>query len=331
MTVATDSHARGRDQSLASAVDRLAAARPRVLVVGDVMLDRYVYCQTTERENPEFPGRKIRQFRSSEDRLGGAAAVAAMCAGLGADVSLAGSVGNDRQGLVVRELLDDEGIEYRLPDVVSPVTTLKLRIVCGKAIERIDRDAFIRTNARLTECGIAPWSWAAGLVAMGHVQAVLIADYAKGFCQVQELRRLLFTAAMAGIPTFVDPTRGLADWDRYRGAWVLKSNLSEYRELTHSAREEAWLTFRRIVVTAGGRGLYLRRGERGFRSFRTQSRQAVDACGAGDQVLATLGCATAAGVGLELACELANRAAGLSVMRRGVNPVLLDELRAAVE
>jgi bifunctional ADP-heptose synthase (sugar kinase/adenylyltransferase) len=100
--------------------------------------------------------------------------------------------------------------------------------------------------------------------------------------------------------------------------------------LARYGREEAWLAFRRIVVSAGPRGMFLRRGQGGFRAVCTQARHAIDVCGAGDQVLATLGCATASGVELVVACELANRAAGLSVMRRGAKPVLLDELRAAI-
>jgi D-beta-D-heptose 7-phosphate kinase / D-beta-D-heptose 1-phosphate adenosyltransferase len=317
----------GEASPLMGAVGRLGSSRPSVLVVGDVMLDRYLHCDSTERDNPENPGRKIRRFRDCEDHLGGAGAVAAMCAGLGANVYLVGRVGNDRAGLAVRNMLDTAGIEYRLCDAVARATTLKLRIVCGDQLERIDRDAI---DGETAEHDREPWTWAAGLVAMGHVQAVLIADYGKGFCQVRELRRLLFTATMTGVPTLVDPARGLADWDRYRGAWLMKANLSEYRGLSRAGREEAWLTFRRIVVTAGARGMFLRRGERGFRVFRTEARHAVDACGAGDQVLAALGCATAAGVSLETACELANRAAGVSVMRRGAKPVLLDELRAAI-
>jgi rfaE bifunctional protein kinase chain/domain len=319
-----------RTHRLASAVERLAAARPRVLVIGDVMLDRYIHCEATDRDNPEWPGRKIRRFQSSQDQLGGAGAVAAMCAALGADVCLAGSVGNDPPGLAIRELLDEAGVEYRLTDVVSPVTTLKLRLVCGDLLDRIDRDAPSGMNGRPIGHHRDPWTWAAGLVAMGHVQAVLIADYAKGFCHVDELRKLLLTARMARVPTLVDPARGLRDWDCYRGAWLVKANLSEYRGLRGDARKSAWRAIRRIVVTAGPRGLYLRRGRRDFQAFHSAGRQVEDVCGAGDQVLATLGCATASGVDIEAACELAILAAGLSVTRRGATPIRLAELGGGI-
>jgi rfaE bifunctional protein kinase chain/domain len=334
--------------NLTAVIDRLRARRPRVLVLGDVMLDRYLYAETSGRPNPECPDRPIRRCLRQEDRLGGAAAVAAMCAALGASVYLGGSLGTDREGLAVRGLLDDAGVRYRLPPIVSQETTVKVRLVetlddGREIIDRLDRDGAPGRWRDVAE-EAALWECAAGMVTMGAVQAVLVSDYGQGllFPGHPHFRRLLVATRVVGVPTLVDPSRHARDWDRYRGAWLVKANLAEYRGLDALARAEARATFPAIVITAGERGLYLRQGHR-FQVSQNSPRPVagegsgvraapavLDPCGAGDQVLATLGCCLAVGVDRATACDLANRAGGLAVGRRGTQPVLLDELAASI-
>ena len=303
-------------------------ADTRILVVGDVMLDVYRIAEAT-RISPEAPVPVLLNSRE-EYRLGGAAAVAAMCAALGAETRLVGVVGVDRRGEIVRELLDAAGVKCLLCSAPWPrPTTVKERI-CGVASGR-HRQQLVRLDVECT----APISASLENAVVDLIRnveppdVILIADYAKGVMIPAVARACLD----AGGITIVDPPRD-GDWTPYRGAACVVPNRQEARgceagDIQMRCQSAA------AVVKLDEEGCQVSwTGEAGdLRQLRMAARpRAVhDVTGAGDNFLAVLGCARASGLSWPVAAELANLAAGLQVERQGCVPVTLDELRKELE
>lgn len=304
-------------------------AGSRVLVVGDVMLDRYWHGDTG-RISPEAPVPVVR-IGGREARLGGAANVALNVAATGATAALVGVIGDDEDGAAVRELLEAAGIEARL--LVSPQhpTIAKLRVISRQ--QQLIRLDFERGfDAHAFDAAALEAAFAALLADAG---AVVCSDYAKG--TLTAVPGFIAAARRAGKPVLVDP-KG-ADWQRYAGTSLITPNWSEFLAAAGPCADEAAVTER-----AGGLrarlnldALLVTRSERGMSLFAdgaplhlpTQAREVFDVTGAGDTVIAVAGAALAAGVALPDAAALANLAAGIVVGKLGTATASPAEMRRA--
>ncbi|TFL13585.1 D-glycero-beta-D-manno-heptose-7-phosphate kinase [Pusillimonas caeni] len=301
-----------------------AVARSRVLVVGDLMLDRYWFGEV-ERISPEAPVPVVRVARR-EDRLGGAANVARNIVSLGAQATLVGVVGDDEAGRRIAALSQQEGIDARL--VVDPQlpTTLKMRVM-GR------QQQLLRVDFEETPDG--------GCLDMlkGDVEAliarhdmVVLSDYAKG--ALARVEGLIQAARAAGIPVLVDP-KGHA-YRRYAGATIITPNRAEMTDAVGRWSTEAELEERaqRLRGELSLEALLVTRSEQGMTLFTDEGRQHIDAqahevfdvSGAGDTVLAALAVTRAAGLPWFEAVKWANRAGGVVVGKLGTSVVTAGEL-----
>jgi D-beta-D-heptose 7-phosphate kinase / D-beta-D-heptose 1-phosphate adenosyltransferase len=311
-----------------------AFARKRVLVAGDLMLDRY-WSGEVDRISPEAPVPIVRKL-GTYGVPGGAANTACNVAALGARVTLFGMTGADEAGAELRGLLSKRGIDCTHVSIAARrPTTVKLRIVAhDQQIVRIDDED---TSPLELKLGDAVAQSAARI--MSRVDAVLVSDYAKGFVTAPVTRALVTAAQRHGKPVVIDP-KG-SDFERYRGATVLKPNRSELAVLTglparhheetmHAARQLLRLAgTAAIVVTEGKDGMTLLRPETPEEHFPSFAREVYDVTGAGDTALATLAIALAAGAPLGDAVWLSNLAAGLAVGEAGTVAISREKLAKA--
>jgi D-beta-D-heptose 7-phosphate kinase/D-beta-D-heptose 1-phosphate adenosyltransferase len=322
---------------LVELVQRLG--HPRVLVVGDVMLDRYVW-GNAERISQEAPVVLLRADRR-EERLGGASSVATLLQALGARTSLVGIVGSDADGLQVRQILSRLGIDAEgvVTDPQRP-TTVKERYI-GRAQARHPQQ-MIRVDYEDRE----PVSGAVerDLVAVlaekvRDADIVLVSDYDKGVCTPGLLAGATARAARRGVRVIADPTRG-GDYAKYRGCSAITPNrleaglatgrtIATTDEALRSAAElRDRLGLEAGIVTLDKDGMALAHADGRSLVFPTRPRQVYDITGAGDMVMAALGLALAAGADYDAAVRLANVAGGLEVERIGVATVTRDEILA---
>lgn len=295
-----------------------------ILVVGDVMLDRYWFGDV-HRISPEAPVPVVRVTRTDE-RLGGAANVARNVAALGARVALVGVVGDDEPGRRIEAMAEEAGIDCRLARDPDLPTTIKLRVVGRQQqLLRIDFEQAPdeSTLARKLE---------AVRSLLARTQVLILSDYGKGsLAQIEEIVR---TARDAGKLVIVDPKGD--DYSRYRGVTVLTPNRSELREVVGAWRDEADLARRAQALRRSLeiRYLLLTRSEEGMTLFSddgaltvpAQAREVYDVSGAGDTVVAVLAAMLAAGQTAEAAVRLANKAGGIVVGKLGTAAVSLQEL-----
>ncbi len=290
--------------------------KARVLVVGDVMLDRYWFGDVA-RISPEAPV-PVLGFERQEERLGGAANVANNCAALGARTQLLSVIGDDAEGSRLQHLAEKAGIRARLHRDPSVQTTQKLRIVARhQQLLRVD---FERVPSR----EILASKLADFRAALPSCDVVILSDYGKG--GLAHIARMIGLARKAGKKVLVDP-KG-EDYARYRGAHVMTPNRAELREVVGRWKNEADLGRRaqRLRRRLGLEALLLTRSEqgmtlytrRGARHVKAEAREVYDVSGAGDTVIAALGAMLGAGAGLEQAVRVANRAAGIVVGKLGV-------------
>ena len=301
-------------------------AQRRVLVVGDVMLDRYWH-GAVERISPEAPVPVVRVERV-EERLGGAANVALNVKSLGTRVTLLSVVGEDQPAESLRGLLASHGIDAVLRTDRQFSTILKLRVI-GRAQQLIRID--FENDPGHEVLGQMVDAFAEKLPA--H-DVVLFSDYGKG--GLAHIPRMIELARAAGKPVFVDPKGH--DYRRYAGANVITPNRSELAQVVGAWKGEADLAERvaalreSIVVDS----VLLTRSEEGMTLFQqggivheqSKAREVFDVTGAGDTVIATLAALTAAGLPLEAAMRLANKAAGIVVGKFGTATVSHQELAA---
>ncbi len=310
--------------------------RPRVLLVGDVMLDRYVWGDV-ERISPEAPI-PILRIERSEHRLGGAGSVASMLAALGAQTILASVVGNDEEGRTVGELLDNLEINRRLVLPVDDRTTTVKERLLGRAqhryphqMMRVDRESVAPISAGTVDLllsGIAR--------CIDEVDLVLVSDYNKGVCKGEMFPRLIALARAAGVPVLADPVKD-ADYRRYAGCTCITPNRAEAgralgtritspQEGLDAARNLLDFGLQSVIVTLDRDGMaWVDRNGRS-QLFPARPRQVCDITGAGDMVLAVLGYMLAAGADAASAIEAANVAGGLEVERLGVVPLSRREI-----
>jgi D-beta-D-heptose 7-phosphate kinase / D-beta-D-heptose 1-phosphate adenosyltransferase len=301
----------------------------RVLVAGDVMLDRYWHGPTS-RISPEAPVPVVR-VREDEVRPGGAGNVALNAAALGCRATVVGLVGNDEAGRLLVERLAGLGVDCRLETVADAPTITKLRVISRhQQLIRLDfEDAFGAQHGPRVEAALA--------ASLDGADAVILSDYAKG--TLAGVETLIALARAAGKPVIVDP-KG-EDFSRYRGATVLKPNLAEFEAIAGPCPDEASLAAKAETMRAelDLEALLITRSEHGYSLIQrnqppahlpTRAREVFDVTGAGDTVAATLGCGLAAGLSLRDATALANLAAGVVVGKLGTASVSVDELREAM-
>ncbi|MFP4049671.1 MAG: bifunctional D-glycero-beta-D-manno-heptose-7-phosphate kinase/D-glycero-beta-D-manno-heptose 1-phosphate adenylyltransferase HldE [Desulfovermiculus sp.] len=306
----------------------------KILVIGDVMLDRYIWGQV-ERISPEAPVPVVLAQNTTE-ALGGAGNVAANAAALGAEVILIGVCGRDANKVRVEELLDQQGIAHKLLALDNLPTVSKTRVMAGKQqCLRIDHENGIELNSG-EEAEILGY-------VKEHLDArtvCILSDYGKGLLSSSLCRALIDNARSMSCPVLVDP-KG-RDWSRYEGADCITPNSKEFllyaglispsEELVvRTAQTEcSQLKLSCLLVTRGAQGMLL--AGRDFKpvTIPTQAREVFDVSGAGDTVIASLGYGLGAGMGWEQAARLANTAAGIVVGKVGTQPVLAHELEQAL-
>ncbi|WP_052096923.1 D-glycero-beta-D-manno-heptose-7-phosphate kinase [Achromobacter sp. RTa] len=301
-----------------------AISHSRVLVVGDVMLDRYWFGEV-ERISPEAPVPVVRVARR-EDRLGGAANVARNVAALGGHVTLVGVLGEDEAGDSVRRLSTEAGIQAELITDPSLHTTLKMRVL-GR------QQQLLRVDFEQHPAQAALDSVDAALARhLANHDIVVLSDYAKGV--LTRVEALIVLARAAGIPVLVDPKGD--DYTRYRGATLVTPNRSEMQQAVGRWNSEAELTDRaqRLRADLDLEALLVTRSEQGMTLFTDAGRDHIDAqahevfdvSGAGDTVLATLAVSRAIDLPWADAMAWANRAGGIAVGKLGTSVVTAAEL-----
>jgi len=301
-----------------------ATEKARVLVVGDVMLDRYWYGDAT-RISPEAPVPVV-LWQREEERLGGAANVARNCAALGAPTTLLSVTGRDAAGERVAQLLRAAGVSASLRRDAKVRTTQKLRVVHKKQqLLRIDMES--PPSQEVLAAKLADFR-----KALPACDVVLLSDYGKG--GLAHVATMIREGRRAGKQVLVDPKGG--DYSRYRGASMITPNLSELEDVVGPWRDERQLTARAQALRTRLRllALLLTRGEDGMTLYRAGSavsikgepREVADVTGAGDTVIAVLAVMLAAGEGMESAARIANRAGGIKVTKFGTAVVTRAEL-----
>jgi D-beta-D-heptose 7-phosphate kinase/D-beta-D-heptose 1-phosphate adenosyltransferase len=310
---------------------------PRILVLGDLILDRYVWGDA-ERISQEAPVPLLRADRR-EHRLGGAASVATMLRALGAEVTLAGGVGKDAEAVLVRELLREQGIDDRLVlSLDDRPTTLKERYI-GRAQDRHPQQMIrVDYEVRSPIPSAAQRRFAESMAeAVAGADIVLISDYDKGVCTPALLRLVIDACRRGGVRVLADPIRG-RDYRRYRGVNCMTPNRLEAQlatGLTITRPEDALEVGRTLVcdlemdaalVTLDRDGMALCRADGRVEIVPTRPRQVYDITGAGDMVLSVVGLCLAAGADYDEAAALGNVAGGLEVERIGVALLTRDEI-----
>jgi rfaE bifunctional protein kinase chain/domain len=295
-----------------------------ILVVGDVMLDRYWFGEVS-RISPEAPVPVVRVERRDE-RLGGAANVARNAAALGAKIGLLGVVGQDEAGDTVERLLIGMGIDSFLNRDVAISTIIKLRVIGRQQqLLRIDfEDAPTETVLRdkLTQFNAL----------LPQYEMVVLSDYAKG--SLVNVAHMIAAARKLGKRTLVDPKGD--DFSQYAGATILTPNKSELKRIVGSWKNEEGLTEKtqQLRRSLNLEALLLTRSEEGMTlytesevtHFPAMAREVFDVSGAGDTVIATLATMLAAGLPLTDAVSIANRAGGIVVGKLGTATVTKEEL-----
>ncbi len=306
----------------------------RVVVVGDVILDRYLIGDT-ERLSPEAPVPVV-NVAERHAALGGAANVAANVVALGAQCLLVGAIGDDVDGAAIRQELAVTRLDDRFVlTIAGRPTTSKTRIIArGQQIVRIDDEVdTLLQGADLTRL------IAAAREALADADALLLEDYNKGALSPDLIAAVMEVARRRGIPVVVDPK--YRQFFEYAGATVFKPNRRELESALGAAVDlqngnalpEALTRLKvdNLLVTLGSEGMVLVTKDGNLTRIPSIARQIYDVSGAGDTVTAWLGTALAAGATVSEAAQLANYAAGVEVGKPGVATVSPEEVLAAHE
>jgi rfaE bifunctional protein kinase chain/domain len=303
---------------------RERASRARLLVVGDVMLDRYWFGDV-ERISPEAPVPVVKIART-EERPGGAANVARNAVALGATATLLSVIGDDEPGATLERLLAAERVRTSFHREASLATTVKLRVI-GRQQQLLRIDFETAPSHEILATKLADYERQ-----LQDAELVILSDYGKG--GLAHIATMIERARAAGKPVLVDP-KG-EDYARYRGATILTPNRSEFRQVVGRWKDEAEMTARAqalrsdlgisaLLVTRAEEGMSLY-SESGALTIPAQSREVFDVSGAGDTVIATLGVLLAAGASLPNAVRVANEAAGVVVGKFGTAVAHPNEL-----
>lgn len=300
-----------------------------VLIIGDVMLDRYWH-GPTGRISPEAPVPVVK-VENNEERPGGAANVAMNIASLGGHAHIVGLTGIDEPAKVLNETLSALKVKCDFVSIPNYPTITKLRVLSrGQQLLRLDfEDKFENVEPELILDRMVQ--------TLPKVNAVVLSDYAKG--ALDQVQLFIQKARQSGVPVFVDP-KG-ADFERYRGATLLTPNMTEFELVVGKVKSEADLVskglalieqydFDALLVTRSEHGMTLLRRDKAPFNLPTLAKEVFDVTGAGDTVISVLAASVAAGKELDEACALANAAAGIVVGKLGTSTVSTIELAEAV-
>jgi D-glycero-beta-D-manno-heptose-7-phosphate kinase len=307
------------------ALPRFEAAR--LLVVGDVMLDRYWFGEVS-RISPEAPVPVVHVNRT-EERPGGAANVARGVAALGAAATLLSVIGRDEAGESLARLLQREKVDAVLHGDETVPTTVKLRVIGRQQqLLRIDFETPPGHDALLSKLNDFE-------VLLPRADCVILSDYGKG--GLRHIEHMITACNVAQKPVLVDPKGD--DFERYRGATLLTPNRAEFRAVAGRWQSEAELAEKAQALRESLhlQALLITRSEEGMTLYRpgevlhvpAQAREVFDVSGAGDTVIAVLAAMLASGAALVDAVRVANRAAGIVVGKLGAAVVTRDELLAS--
>jgi D-beta-D-heptose 7-phosphate kinase/D-beta-D-heptose 1-phosphate adenosyltransferase len=307
----------------------------RVVVVGDAMLDVFVFGQVT-RISPEAPVPVVRVTRETE-RLGGAANVALNVKSLGGHATLVGVVGDDLASGRLSRATRDRGVAARLVPIMGRPTTVKTRVMAHQ-------QQMVRTDHEVTD-PIEPVVEAKLLAQIARVlkkgAALIVSDYQKGVVTRSFMRALIDLAGTRGVRVLVDPK--VRNIGFFKGAFLVTPNQKEAEEISGIAirtDQDAERVVRRVALLAGTQGALVTRGEEGMslglrhgRTFgywhvRSAAREVFDVTGAGDTAIATLALALVAGAEPYEAMVISNLAAGVAVGKLGTSSVTIEEIRA---
>jgi len=306
-----------------------AFGQASVLVVGDVMLDRYWYGPTS-RISPEAPVPVVK-VETVEERPGGAANVAMNIAALGAGSRLIGLTGEDDAAQVLSKTLKDVRVDCDFVTLKSHPTITKLRVLSrNQQLIRLDfEEGFEQVDAAPMHEKMRQ--------SLSRSGAVVLSDYGKG--ALDSVQQMITLAREANVPVLIDP-KG-TDFVRYRGATLLTPNLSEFEAVVGKCKTENEIVERgmqliadcdlsALLVTRSENGMTLLQPGKAPLHLPTLAQEVFDVTGAGDTVIGVLAAALAAGDSLEEACFLANAAAGVVVGKLGTSTVSIVELENAI-
>ncbi|WP_437881860.1 bifunctional D-glycero-beta-D-manno-heptose-7-phosphate kinase/D-glycero-beta-D-manno-heptose 1-phosphate adenylyltransferase HldE [Pseudomonas sp. LRF_L74] len=303
--------------------------RAPVMVVGDVMLDRYWHGGTS-RISPEAPVPVVR-VDQIEDRPGGAANVALNIAALGAPALLVGVTGADEAADSLSASLAAVGVKSRFQRIAGQPTIVKLRVMSRhQQLLRMDFEELFDTDTSALAADVEQL--------LDEVKVLVLSDYGKG--ALKNHQALIQLARGKGIPVLADP-KG-KDFSIYRGASLITPNLNEFETIVGRCVDEADLVAKgaqlmrelelgALLVTRGEHGMTLLRAEHPPLHLPARAREVFDVTGAGDTVISTLAASIAAGEDLPQAVALANLAAGIVVGKLGTAAISAPELRRAVQ
>jgi len=299
-------------------------ARTCILVVGDVMLDRYWFGDV-ERISPEAPVPIVKIVRTDE-RPGGAANVARNAAALGARTTLLSVTGADEAGATLERLLAADHVETSFHRDPALPTTVKMRVVARQQqLLRIDFETTPSHEVLATK--LADFDRL-----LARADLLLLSDYGKG--GLAHIATMIERARAFGKPVLVDPKGD--DWERYRGATVITPNRGEFRQVVGRWRDAGEMTAKALALRAalGVTALLVTRSEEGMSLYTADgaldipavAREVYDVSGAGDTVIAALGALLGAGADMPSAVRIANEAAGVVVGKLGTAVAAPDEL-----
>ena len=302
----------------------------KILVAGDVMLDRYWF-GPVERISPEAPVPVV-QVVASEERVGGAGNVACNITSLGAQCTLLAVVGDDEAGGKVASIATHARVAHQLVLDSSAKTTIKLRVLSrNQQLLRADFEsppaaaALNQVTERFAEL-------------LAEHQAVVLSDYGKG--GLDHIEDLIELALAQRIPVLVDPKGG--NFARYRGAGMVTPNRKEFEQVAGAVVDDDDMeaaasqlieqhNFDKLLVTLSDRGMALFAKQCAPVRRQARVREVYDVSGAGDSVIAVMAMATATGIPDDIALELANSVAGVVVSKLGTATATMEELEAALK
>lgn len=304
-----------------------------VLVIGDIILDKYFHGSVT-RISPEAPVPVVlKQYEKTVP--GGAANVANNLQKLGSNVMLSGIAGNDNNGWILSSILNEENIETSVVMGDNPTVT-KIRIIgehqqiCRLDVEK-DTPLSDKVKKDLEKTLIK---------LISDHDLVVISDYDKGVINPESASTVIQEATKKGIPVIIDPKK--KDWSMYTGASLVTPNLKEFREVCNrlqlddddlinsGARVREQFKLENLLITLSEKGMMLINDE-GHHHIDTVKKEVFDVSGAGDTVIATLAACIANGINIKQSVEIANIAAGIVVGKFGTAPVTIAELQEAVD
>lgn len=295
----------------------------KILVVGDVMIDRYIV-GNADRISPEAPVPVVRIHREYST-LGGAANVSHNLSRLRISNDLFGAIGPDDYGVQLSRMIDDLGIGNRLKPILTTTIT-KTRVVSrGQQMLRIDRE----DNASIPQVEVT-WDEA--------YEAVILSDYDKGFCQPDVCNKLISMAGKKGIPVFVDP-KG-KNWSKYQGSFVVKPNIKEMEDvlgrLIPNEDQEIETAGLEVITAFGIKNLIITRGDKGMSHLSSagikhhpvRKVDVFDVSGAGDTAIAVLAKEYLESGDLDNAITMANKASSFVVTKPQTYAISLEEYLA---